>query len=92
MLMQQRVGVFDDESAKLGPDNQLDCVVSRANITHAQKYDMATKNGCNRPENRLKLIVGDLECDDAACQVLPHLVFLIPTRRRVETSENSGEV
>ena len=56
---------------------------------HAQKYDIATKNGRNRPENRLKLIVGDLEC---ACQVLPHFVFLIPTLEEREQARIAGKV
>ncbi len=77
--------------AEFGCDNQLDCVVSTANITHAQKYNIGTKNGCNRPENRLKSIVGDLECHDVTCQVLPHLIFLIPMLEEREQARIAGK-
>jgi hypothetical protein len=86
--IRRRWVVFGESSAKFGRDNQRDCVVSTANVTHTQKYDIATKNGRNRPEKRLKLIVGDLEC---ACQVLPHLVFLIPTLEEREQVRIAGK-
>jgi hypothetical protein len=56
MLMQRKVGVIDEFSVKLGSDNQLDrVVVSRANVVHAQKYDMRPKMDAIDPkinENR----------------------------------------
>ncbi len=91
LTMRQRWVIFIESSAELRRDNQLDCVVSMANVAHTQKYDIATKIGHNRPQKSIKLIVGDLECHDVACQVLPHLVFLIPTQRNIGTSKNSGE-
>jgi hypothetical protein len=41
--MRRNVGVFDEFSAKFGSDNQLDHVVSRANVVHDQKYDTQPK-------------------------------------------------
>ena len=73
--------------AKLGRDNQLDRIVSMVNVAHAQKYNMVTKNGCNRPKTQLKSKVRDLECHNVACQVLPHLVYA----KRTGTRKNSKE-
>ena len=89
--VQRRWVVFGESSAEFGRDNQLDCAVSTANVMHAQKYDIATKNGYNRPENWLKLIVGDQDCHDVACQVLPHLIFLIPTLEEWEQARIAGK-
>jgi hypothetical protein len=57
-----------------------------ASIKHSQQGKVI-----NLTHNQLTLIIGDLECLDVACQVLLHLVFLIPTQRRVGMSKNSGE-
>ena len=62
-----------------------------ANVAHTQKYDIATKIGHNRPQKSIKLIVGDLECHDVACQVLQHLVLLIPTLEKLEETRIAGK-
>ena len=62
-----------------------------ANVVHAQKYNIVTKNGRNRPENWLKSIVRVLECQDVACQVLPHLVLLIPMLEEWEQTRIAGK-
>ena len=54
--MRCKVGVFDEFSTELGSDNELDCVVSRANVAHAKKYDTRPKTDAIDPkidENRL---------------------------------------
>jgi hypothetical protein len=53
--MRRKIGVFDEFSVELGSDNQLNRVVSRANVAHAQKYDMRPKMDAINPkidENR----------------------------------------
>jgi hypothetical protein len=39
----------------------------------------------------MKIDVGDLECCNVACQVLPHLVLLIPTREEWEQTRIAGK-
>ncbi len=48
--MRHKVGVFDEFSAKVRSDNQLDRVVSRANVAHAQKYDTRPKMDAIEPK------------------------------------------
>ena len=43
------------------------------------------------PKNDEKLVVGDLECCEAACQVLPHLISLIPTLEEWEQTRIAGK-
>ncbi len=50
-----------------------------------------TKNGLYRLKIRRKIVPGDLAGHDVACQVLPHLVLLIPTPKSVGTDKNIGE-
>ncbi len=79
------------ESKSCFRSEALDGLLEHFATRRTWEYDIATKNGLNRLKIRWKIDPGDLAGHDVACQVLPHLVLLIPTPKSVGTDKNSGE-
>jgi hypothetical protein len=55
------------------------------------KSTIRDQNWMQSTQKSMKIDVGDLECCNVACQVLPHLILLIPTLEEWEQTRIAGK-
>ena len=73
-------------------DPTINYIARRAGLTsRTQKYDTRPKMDEIEPKNDEESVFGDLDCCEVACQVLPHLVSLIPTLEEWEQTRIAGK-
>ncbi len=61
-------------------------------MSRTQKYDTRLKMDKIEPKNDEESVFGDLDCCEVACQVLPHLVSLIPTLKELDQTRIAGKM